>query len=164
MNKRHQLLEEAGRLRRLSQAKRGDLAWATLTGRLSSVELDQRAAEARSLCLRAEALERDAERLPEAGPSALARDHAEVRRRRREAILVRAAAIREREATCHRLCERERAIGADHKAAFLEGVARQLSAKWHHLEAQANALPAVVEAGADEGVSLTPAPAFLAGR
>jgi outer membrane murein-binding lipoprotein Lpp len=163
MNKRHQLLEEAGRLRRLSQAKRGDLAWATLSGRLSSVELDRRAAEARSLCLRAEALERDAEGLPEAFPAAPERDPAAERRRRREALLVRAAAIREREATCHRLCERERAIGAEHKAEFLEGVARQLSAKWRHLEAQANALPAVVDAGADERVSLTPAPTFFAG-
>jgi outer membrane murein-binding lipoprotein Lpp len=163
MNKRHQLLEEAGRLRRLSQAKRGDLAWAALTGRLSSVELDQRAAEARSLALRAEALERDAEGLSEAGQAVHGRDPAAERRRRREAILARAAAIREREATCHRLCERERAIGAEHKAEFLEGVARQLSAKWHHLEAQANALPAVIDTGTEENVAHTPAPFFLAG-
>lgn len=163
MNKRHQLLEEAGRLRRLSEAKRGDLAWAALTGRLSGVELDQRAAEARSLSLRAEALERDAEVLPEAGAALHGRDPAEERRRRREALLGRAAAIREREATCHRLCERERAIGADLKAEFLEGVARQLSATWRHLEAQANALPAVVDDGRDERVTSTPAPFFLAG-
>jgi outer membrane murein-binding lipoprotein Lpp len=164
MSKRHQLLEEAGRLRRLSQARRGDLAWAALSGRVSSVELDQRAAEARSLGLRAEALERDAEGLPEPLPAAQAHDPAADRRRRREALLKRAAAIREREATCQGLCERERAIGAEHKADFLEGVARQLSAKWRHLEAQANALPAVVDGGTDERVSLTPAPAFLPGR
>jgi hypothetical protein len=163
MNKRHQLLEEAGRLRRLSQAKRGDLAWAALSGRLSGVELDQRAAEARSLSLRAEALERDAALLPEGAAALHGRDPAEERRRRREAILGRAAAIREREATCHRLCERERAIGADHKAEFLEGVARQLSAKWRHLEAQANALPAVVDDGSDERSTCTPTPLFFAG-
>jgi hypothetical protein len=143
MTKRHQLLEEAGRLRRLSQAKRGDLAWAALTGRLSGVELDQRAAEARSLALRAEALEQEAERHPAPGAGAPGRDLGEERRRLREAILARAAAIRERQATCLELCARERAIGADHKAEFLEGVARQLAATWQHLETKANALPAV---------------------
>lgn len=162
MNKRHQLLEEAGRLRRLSQAKRGDLAWAALTGRLSGVDLDQRAAEARSLALRADALERDAERFPDAGPGSQGRDPAEERRRLRESMLARAGAIREREATCLKLCARERAIGAEHKAEFLEGVARQLAAKWQHLEAKANALPAVIAVD-EERVTHTPAPFFLAG-
>ncbi len=143
MNKRHQLLEEAGRLKRLSQAKRGDLAWLALTGRLTEVELDHRAAEARALALRAADLEQQAEALPETGPHV--RDPVEARRRRRAAILARAGEIRQRETTCRRLIVRERALGAEAKAEFLEGVAAQLLAKALHLEAQANALPAVVE-------------------
>jgi len=150
MTKRHQLLEEAGRLRRLSQARRGDLAWAALTGRLAGVELDQRATEARSLALRAEELERSAETLPDLAHPAGGRDPAEERRRRRDALLARSSAIREREATCRRLCVQERALGAGHRAEFLEGVAGQLAAKWRHLEAQANALPAVTSEASED--------------
>jgi len=143
MTRRHQLLEEAGRLRRLSQAKRGDLAWAALTGRLSVVDLDQRATEARSLLLRAQELERTAEDLPDTHTHA-GSDPAEARRRRQETLLARAAQLREREASCRRICEQERALGAAHRADFLDGVASQLAAKWRHLEEQAYRLPAVV--------------------
>lgn len=160
MNKRHQLLEEAGRLQRLSRAKRGDLAWLALTGRLTEVELDQRAAEARALALRAADLEQEAESLPEVGPHHP--DPAETRRRRRAAILARAEEIRGREATCRRLIARERALGAEAKAEFLEGVAAQLLAKARHLEAQANALPAVVEPA--EAPAVVAAHPLLSGR
>jgi len=156
MKKRHQLLEEAGRLRRLSQARRGDLAWAALTGRVSAVELDRRAAEARALVLQAEDLERQADATSESYSLAFG-EPAEERRRRRDVLLHRASAIRDREATCRRLCARERALGAVHRAEFLAGVAAQLEAKWRHLEAQAANLPPVPREGPADVPALTPA-------
>ncbi len=60
MTRRQQLLEEAGRLRRLVRACRGDIAWAFITRRVPTEEIARRVGEVNGWLGRAVELEREA--------------------------------------------------------------------------------------------------------
>jgi hypothetical protein len=139
MTKRRQLIEEAGRLRRLWQACRVDIAWACLTTKASRIELERRAAEADELLERAVELERAATGLPLGADPAGQQARDEVRRQRDE-VALRAATLRQKRDACRKLVADEKAIGGQHRIEFLERVADQIEAKVRWLDVEAERL------------------------